>query len=197
VEAIDDGLISFTPNNRLQENARYQWDVVAVDEVGLESIPSERWHFVVDLENEPPSEPQILAPATGETLDTLRPLFQASGSVDQEGTAVSYHFQVREVGTSDIITQTPAEGIFAEGGIAQWMANADLVEDAEHSVSLFASDGQVQTGVITARFFVSAEDNPPNKPQLLAPNDNALLAAKDAILIWSESKDPERGSVSY
>ncbi len=197
VEAIDDGPVFFTPNNRLQENARYQWDVVAVDEVGLESPPSERWHFVVDLENEPPSEPQILAPATGETLNTLRPLFQASGSIDQEGTAVSYHFQVREVGTSDIITQTPSEGIFAEGGIAQWMADADLVEDAEHSVSLFASDGLVQTGVVTARFFVSAEDNPPNKPQLLAPNDNALLAGKDAILIWSESKDPERGSVSY
>ena len=197
VESIDDGPISFTPNNRLQENARYQWDVVAVDEVGLESIPSERWSFVVDLENEAPSEPEIITPTNGDMINELRPLFQASGSIDQEGTQVSYHFQVREVGGSTIIAQTPPEGVFAEGGIAQWIANEDLNEDAEHSVSLFASDGLVQTGIVTARFFVSAEDNPPNKPELLAPNDNALIAAKDAILIWSESRDPERGNIRY
>ena len=27
--------------------------------------------------------------------------------------------------------------------------------------------------------------------------DNALIASKDAILIWSESRDPERGNVRY
>lgn len=197
VEANGEEPVSFTPNNRLQENARYQWDVVAVDEVGLESIPSERWSFIVDLENDPPSEPEIISPSNGDTINELRPLFQASGSIDREGTAVSYHFQVREVGGTAILAQTPSEGVFAENGVAQWVANEDLNEDIEHSVSLFASDGQVQTGIVTARFFVSAEDNPPNKPELLAPNDNALLAAKDAILIWSESRDPERGNVRY
>ena len=60
--------LSFTPSVRLQENARYQWDVVAIDEIGLESEPSERWGFTVDLENEAPSEPTLISPQNGDVI---------------------------------------------------------------------------------------------------------------------------------
>ena len=197
VQIDGDGPLSFTPNSRLQENARYQWDVVAVDEVGLESEPSERWSFVVDLENEAPSEPSLISPQTGETVTERRPLFQAAGSIDQEGTEVSYHFQVRAVGDDTILAETELNGVFAEGGVAEWRANEDLLEDQEHVVSLYASDGVIQTGIITAQFYVSSEDNPPNTPTLLEPENDALVAPQDAVLIWSESRDPERGRVRY
>jgi hypothetical protein len=121
VELDGEGPLVFEPNARLQENARYQWDVVAIDEVGLESEPSERWSFVVDLENEPPSEPVFISPQRGETVSSLRPLFQAGGSVDQEGAEVSYHFQVRAVGEMVPIVETEIEGVVASGGVAEWV----------------------------------------------------------------------------
>jgi PKD repeat protein len=194
---VEGGALSFTLNNRLQENARYQWDVVAIDEVGLESPSSERWSFVVDLENEPPTEPTLISPNNGDLITELRPIFQASGSIDQEGASVSYHFQVRAVGDSTVITESTEEGIYAEGGVAQWVPTEDLYEDQEHTVSLFASDGITQTGIVSATFFVSSEDNAPSKPVLLEPADNALVAPSNAVLIWSESRDPELGNVRY
>jgi hypothetical protein len=197
VELDGEGPLVFEPNARLQENARYQWDVVAIDEVGLESEPSERWSFVVDLENEPPSEPVFISPQRGETVSSLRPLFQAGGSVDQEGAEVSYHFQVRAVGEMVPIVETEIEGVVASGGVAEWVPSVDLEEDREHVASLFASDGVTQTGMITAQFYVSSEDNAPPIPTLLEPADNALVAPRDAVLIWSEERDPERGNVRY
>lgn len=196
-EAENGGPLSFTPSNRLQENARYQWDVVAIDEVGLESPPSERWSFIVDLENEPPSEPSIISPQSGQSVDSLRPLFQASGSIDQEGASISYHFQVRAVGDSTVLAETIDEGVIATGGVAEWIPDNDLNEDQEHTVSLYASDGVSQTGMVSATFFVSSEDNAPPTPTLLEPSDNALVAPRDAVLIWSEVNDPERGIVRY
>lgn len=191
------GPLVFRPETRLQENARYQWDVVAIDEVGLESEPSERWSFVVDLENEPPSEPILISPERGATVSEARPLFQAGGSVDQEGAEVSYHFQVRVVGEMIPIAETELEGVTASGGVASWRPEVDLEEDREHVVSLYSSDGMHQTGMVTAQFYVSSEDNPPPVPTLIEPMDNALVAPRDAVLIWSEERDPERGNVRY
>lgn len=196
-EGNDGGVLSFTPSARLQENARYQWDVVAIDEIGLESEPSERWSFIVDLENEAPSDPSLISPQNGDLLSSTRPLFQAGGSVDQEGAEITYHFAVRAVGDSNVLDETPAEGVIAVGGVAEWRPTFDLIEDQEHIVSLFASDGIVQTGMVSANFFVSAEDHPPEIPTLLEPSNNALVAPQDAVLIWSECRDPERGRVRY
>ena len=193
----EEGPLVFRPSARLQENARYQWDVVAIDEVGLESTPSERWSFVVDLENEPPSEPVIISPERDSVVEQLRPQFLVGGSVDQEGTEVSYHLQVRVVGEMVPIAETGLEGITASGGVATWTPEVDLEEDREHVASLYASDGVTQTGVVTATFYVSAEDNPPPIPAPLEPSDNALVAPRDAVLIWSEVRDPERGNVRY
>ena len=190
-------ILSFTPSTRLQENARYQWDVVAIDEVGLESEPSERWGFTIDLENEPPTDPMIISPEYGETVNQTRPVFLAGGSVDQEGAPLSYTFQVRAVGDMATLDESPAEGVPATNGVAEWSPEVDLYEDQEHIISVFASDGVTQTGMVSARFYVSAEDNPPPIPTLLEPVDNALVIARDAILIWSEVADPERGNVQY
>ena len=97
------------------------------------------------------------------------------------------------MGDSTILDESPLNGVIAVGGVAEWQSTVELREDQDHVVSLFASDGVTQTGMISATFFVSAEDNPPEVPTLLEPADNALVAPRDAILIWSECRDPERG----
>jgi len=189
--------LSFRPASALQENARYLWDVVAVDEDGLESEPSERFGFTVDLENEAPSDPELYAPLPDARLSELRPLFQAGGSVDQEGASVVYHFEVRVYGADTPLASSPEEGIPARGGIAEWRPELDLVEDERHVVSVYSSDGAVSSQLITSAFVVSAEDNAPSVPLLLEPEDGALVSASRAVLFWSASTDPEGDEIQY
>ena len=189
--------LAFEPSTRLQENARYQWEVVAIDEDGLSSEPSERWGFTVDLENEAPSNPEIFSPLPDSVISTRRPTVQAGGSVDQEGAQVSYHFEVRVYGADEVLSATPPEGVFPEGAVAEWVPDVDLLEDERHVVSVYTSDSLSSSQLITSAFTVSATDNPPSIPQLLEPADGALIPAERAILIWGPSVDPEGGQVSY
>jgi PKD repeat protein len=189
--------LAFEPSNRLQENGRYLWDVVAVDEAGLESPPSDQWRFAVDLENEAPSAPIIYAPAPDGRVSTLTPLFQAGGSVDQEGAPLSYHFEVRLYGEELLIDATDPAGVPTRGALAEWTPEASLREDKQHVVSVFSSDGRAQSPVVTQRFFVSAVDNAPSVPNLLEPDDGATLPPNRAVLVWSEAVDPEGGRVRY
>ena len=189
--------LTFRPANSLQENARYQWDVVAVDEDGLESPASERWGFTVDLENEAPSAPVIYAPLPDSSVDRLRPIIQAGGSVDQEGAPVVYHFEVRSYGASEPTAVSPEEGVPARGGLAEWIPDVELAEDLKHVVSVYTSDGQSNSGLVTTSFSVSAQDNAPSVPLLLEPEDGAFIPADRAILLWGRSIDPEGGDVRY
>ena len=189
--------LAFEPVSRLQENGRYLWDVVAVDEGGLESEPSARWRFSVDLENEAPSAPTIYAPAPDARVGTLTPLFQAGGSVDQEGSPLRYHFEVRAYGEEPLIDATDPAGVPTRGALAEWTPEAPLAEDKQHVVSVFSSDGRAQSPAVTQRFFVSAVDNAPSVPNLLEPDDGATLPPNRAVLVWSEATDPEGGSVRY
>ena len=197
IDAEEDMALEYAVADRLQENARYLWDVVAIDAIGQESEPSARWGFTVDLDNEAPSLPQIYAPSAGAVIDDLRPVFQGGGSVDQEGSDLSYHFQVRRAGEAESIAETSSEGVIIRGGIAEWRPEVDLIEDEEHIISLYTSDGVSQSGLATLNFWVSSENNPPPQPMLNEPVDGALVSEMNAALIWSAVEDPEGGRVAY
>lgn len=187
----------FRPVTALEENTRYLWDVIAIDEDGLESPASEPWEFTVDLDNESPSDPVIHAPLPDSEVRSLRPIIQAGGSIDQEGADVRYHFEVRVYGASQALASSSEQGIVARGGLAEWIPNVDLQEDQKHVVSVYTSDGLSNSGLITSSFRVSAEDDAPSIPILIEPEDGALVPAQRAILLWGNSIDPEGGAVRY
>jgi PKD repeat protein len=189
--------LDFTPSDRLQENARYIWDVVAVDALGAESEASVSWSFTIDLENEAPSAPVLYSPQAGEVIHQARPIFQAGGSIDQEGSELRYHFKVRSVGNDTFMVESPADGVLFTNGVAEWSPNEDLLEDQEHVVSLFTSDGVMESDLLTVNFYVSVSDDAPPVPSLIEPNDGAQIPAQDAVLVWSEVNDPERSRVAY
>jgi len=108
-----------------------------------------------------------------------------------------YHFEVRSYGASEPTAVSPEEGVPARGGLAEWIPDVELAEDLKHVVSVYTSDGQSNSGLVTTSFSVSAQDNAPSVPLLLEPEDGAFIPADRAILLWGRSIDPEGGDVRY
>ena len=90
-----DGFVRFVPNQELIENAAYTWEVVAIDESGDSSEPSERWAFTVNVENGAPEAPSIVYPEERLIVDSVTPTFRATGGRDLDSAELFYVFQVR------------------------------------------------------------------------------------------------------
>ena len=75
--------VEFRPPT-LIENTMMTWEVVAIDEASAESAPSERWGFLVDTENTPPTAPELVQPTNEELVVLRQPTLQARGSIDED-----------------------------------------------------------------------------------------------------------------
>jgi len=209
-------IISYTPNARLVENARYEWEVVARDidyatapcplevpaeECGL-SAPSERWSFVINSEEEAPSLPRLIYPEEYAKLDTLEPIFIAGDSSDPDTPELSYIFTLR---SEDLELVEESEAILADSedqscynDLCAYWTPSQLEEDRSYTLSVYSTDGERNSEVTEPiSFFVSVENNPPNIPNPLSPANGSRLSPKDLILNWSESEDPEGDPLFY
>lgn len=85
------GVTNWTANT-LVENTRYYWRVKASD--GKTNTDWVLGDFVVNASNEPPSVPVLKNPGDLTWVDTQQPILEVGPSVDPEGDAVSYHFEI-------------------------------------------------------------------------------------------------------
>lgn len=190
---LTEDVVRFVPRAVLIENVVYAWEVVARDEQGEASAPSERRTFTVNTSNQEPSTPQIRFPTNEATVTELRPTFIAGGSVDLDSPTVQYVFTLRDEAGQETAKSEP---LAPDGDEAGWQPEAGLAENARYTLEVFATDGEVNSDVASATFFVSATEEPPPAPALIAPADGADVDA-DVALVWTQVDDPERTKVSY
>ena len=193
---VENTFYQFTPEENLQENTTYEWEVVAIDEFGAQSAPSERWSFTIDQNNEAPTDPIILYPEEGSRVTTsAQPTFKATGCVDPEGQAVKYFFQLQQRGNDEILAQS--EGISADPEIANWEVPNPLAEDLDYVLTIYCSDDRSDSMAVSRTFFFTFKDNAPPAPTLLSPGNGESVSKDAAILVWSKVEDPERAKVTY
>lgn len=194
-----EGIVAFdTTALGLAENGTFLWDVVAEDEAGGLSEPSEQWSFTINTENQGPSVPVIIAPVEGMLVSSLRPECVAGQVRDDDDAEVGYVFRVRQVGAAEYLEES-APIVVPLGEDARWSPTTPLVEDADHTLDVHAVDaaGGVSEAA-TVTFFVSAEDHPPLRPEHLTPADGGKVAKpEDACVTWTAVADPERTEVTY
>ncbi len=193
-----DGFVEFVPMADLIENAVVSWDVIAEDEAGEKSAPSERWSLTVDTANSAPDTPDITYPADRSVVDALKPVFVACCSVDDDDTMVGYVFTLRLSDGENDLVETSEPVIVAEGEDATWTPSEELVEDTAYLLDVFAQDddGTVSES-IGVRFFVSVQDDPPPTPTPTSPADGAKVRKDQAIVTWMKVEDPEGADVAY
>jgi uncharacterized protein (TIGR03382 family) len=143
-----DGKVGWTPAT-LQENGRYFWRVRALD-----AVSASDWAmgtFVVNARNDAPSAPVTLNPSEA-VVATRKPTLTVQNAVDPEGDAVTYTFEVRKQGASDVVASASnvaagANGLTSvtltteldEGGEYVWVARATDAQGAASAASAEAS----------------------------------------------------------
>ena len=206
-EVAESGLVEFTLAQELTENATYTWNAVAVDEEGLESDPSETWHFTINTVNSPPDDPHFIYPAPDPAVpmpvvDSHRPEFKAGGTRDVDNVQVSLVFRLRYADSTGMLTDddplVTSDPLPVDmNGDAAWTPSLDLEEDLHYVAEVWATDGQANSQIVPQPFFVSAVNSPPPTPNLKAPLDSALVLPADLFLDFTDVEDPEGGVVTY
>ncbi len=197
---LEGDVVRFTPGEDLIEDGTFTWDVVAVDGSAETSAPSERWTFTINTGNRAPDTPTILYPEHRSTVESLTPEFRAGGSVDLDDPELYYHFTVREKLGADVSETITIESgdVLADGNLeASWVPEEPLTENVRYVVEVYATDGEANSEVVSAEFFASAVDEPPAVPELLKPDDGAIVPKAGLVLTWGPAEDPEGAEVNF
>jgi len=179
----------------LPDGTELCWFVEAVDAGGLSSAASETWCFLVDLTNQPPSTPIILAPVDLSSVAENPATVEVGNGVDPEGRVTTHLFELDTVATFDSADHQSARVATEGDGTTSW-TTAGLVEDTWYFVRVLASDGASDSPWATASFFVNALNDPPSAPVAVLPVSGDALAAGDELVV-ADAIDPEGGPLTY
>lgn len=121
------GTVSWPVPVPLSENQSYFWRVRATDGTSSSSWSEVRLFFV-NMANDPPTEPVLLAPADGALVEEARPLFRWYTSSDPDLDAVHYAIRVIHADGTALpgFEEREVEGA---GNEATYVFPADLPED--------------------------------------------------------------------
>ncbi len=191
---------SWTVDIVLDEDAWYVWQVEALDDEGLGSGYTEGESFFVSTDDAPPSEVVFLDPLDQDVVESASPALEASESVDPEGTDVTYRFGLDTVESFDSGDFIEAELPHAGTGSVVWDLAADgvvLAEDTTWHARVRAEDeAGLASGWDLIEFFVRGDNDPPDVPPLISPEDGAA-ASGDPVLAVGHVTDPEGDDVLY
>lgn len=185
----------------LAEDAEYLWRVRAIDETGLHSDWSEPFGFVVDTANGAPSAVTIVQPRDGDAVEGLSPTIVATGSIDPEGRAPAYRFELDRAETFD--TEARLEAVLpADAETVAWVLGEDGIELTENVVWFARVRAEDEQGAASAfagvSFFVRGANDAPAIPVLVAPDASASpqLGVPPTFVVGHVA-DPEGDLVLY
>ncbi len=147
-----DNRTSWLVNTSFTENTWYWWRCRATDGE-LFSTWATAASFMVNVANDPPGAPGLIAPAYEATVEVLQPELSVSAVADPEGNSVTYEFEVyADAGlTSPVVSST---GVLATGEIVTWVTPS-LEDNRQYWWRSRAYDGALYSSwMSTATFTV-------------------------------------------
>ncbi len=192
IEVVEDvgqtPLITFTTVT-LEENQSYCWRAVAND--GRVNGPySEVACFVVDVVNDAPTAPNLLAP-DGST-DTVTPELSIDPSTDPEGEPLVYTFSV----FADERLQTL---VFSAESAQTAVITDGLEEGQVYFWTAVATDARGASSPTPAPlgFEVDVANVLPTAPIFLAPTDGAAVVEESLTVVWQPAEDANGDDLLY
>ena len=174
-------IISDLPDNRV-----YHWDVMAYDNYG-ENIQNEEGNmmFVINVENDAPTSPVLVAPLNASIQTDLTPNFHWTRSSDPDPMDhVGYSMNWWVVGSTESQSvNIDSNGVTLEVNIMDnsgygWVVNSMDMNGAEAH-----SD--------TAHFYTDAFPEPPLNFSTIAPENSAEGIDAEVEFIWNRTNDPD------
>ena len=185
----------------LDEDTWVVWEVRAVDEHGLAGDWSMPEDFFYDTSNAAPAGVWFIDPLDGDVVGTVSPVLLATEGVDPEEQALTYRFEVDTVATFDSAELVAADVPETLLGEVAWDLAGDGVELPE-DVTVYARVRALDPAGVGSEwdvisFFVAGDNGAPAVPELLVPEDGAVLETSQPSLVIGNVLDPEGDLVFY
>ncbi len=161
-----------------KNNTKYYWRVTASDKET--NTPGDLWHFTTaaaEAANNPPNIPQLLAPDNGApNVTSPFELIWRGGDPDGDDVIYSLHLSSSDNELQWYANSTDTAFLFLErlelGATYRWkIVASDNKEATESDVYVF--------------YAVKDTNSPPEKPELLSPQDGALITSLNPTLEWA------------
>jgi hypothetical protein len=189
IETDDEGVAHWDMGFELNENQTYYWLASATD--GFTSGDwSEPAPFMVNRFNEAPESPTAAYPLDGSGVSSGRVALLASPAKDSDGDDLSYAFEVWENGgvevgygevtpSSDGMISYTVPMVLAANTVYCWTATA------------FDEHGLESPRMEAACFEVDRMNQAPSTPEILSPDDGALVKDGHVEIRIEAGLDPE------
>ena len=176
---------SYTPSTDLTDNTEYHWQVTAEDQSGA-TYTTPLQSFVVNSENDLPSDFDLLSPGNTTMVTDLTPEFHWDESTDPDllGAIQSYSVYIS---TDDSFADvTPIEV-----NTNTYTASSDLLEDVLYYWKVVAKDDDGGEKASECwSFWTNSINSAPNEFTLTAPEQNAQTGLMPTFN-WTASSDAD------
>lgn len=193
------GSTSWSVTPPLANRRKYYWNVVAKDALGAQTTTPAR-PFTTNTGNAAPSVPLILSPLPGGQSNSASPLLMLQNSVDADGDALTYVFEIDSVNTFDSSDKRSSGPVAQNGapgtGSTSWNAGS-LVENKRYWWRAKAKDASAESGWVVGDFMVNAVNDAPPAPTVKNPGDGAWSPNLQPLLEANPVQDPEGDAVHY
>ena len=190
-----DGVVSWTVNVPLSDNARYFWRTLAVDSHGA-STATPTFSFFVNTANDAPLPPVIIAPVPGSEVSSQTVELIVDNAVDVDGDELAYTFELDTAITFD----SPAKRFIGSlpGGAEQtrWTVSA-LSDNTRYTWRVRAGDGTAESPWVTGNFLVNTANDPPSLPTVKNPGQGSWVRSLSPTLEVTASLDVDGDALSY
>lgn len=185
---------SWVPYQPLRDNTLYLWKTVVSD--GVSETGKQAGTFLVNLENDPPSTPTIVAPANGADVTTTSPVLVAGGANDPEG-GFAYHFDIDRAATFSSLDLQQSGAVVELDAGAQWTPPLPLVENVTYFWRVRGKDAVSFGEAAFSIFRVNVVNDAPAAPIVLDPAPGETIVGSLGQVAFVPGVDPEGTDVNY
>jgi len=191
-----DGITSWQVTEGLSENTWHYWRAQADDwlTTGAWSTTAS---FFVNITNEPPTVPAILAPASNGVVASVDTDIVLANSTDPDSAVISYAVELDTVPTFDS-AGIIRSGLVAQGeGTTTWHATG-LLDNTLYFVRAKSSDGEADSAWSSAlSFHVNTANDGPTAPTLENPSIGAGVNVFTPLLSVYNAVDLDGDALTY
>ena len=184
-------------SSNLHDGNTYYWRVRAFDGEDYSSWSGSR-SFVVNLPNNPPTEPSLVNPLNASVVTMTDPLLTINNSSDDDGDVITYHFQVGYNAAFSVIAAETTNLTRAAGETTSWQVAPELSDQTTYYWRVRAYDGEDYSDWTSAwSFSVDLPNTPPNQPTLASPGNGAYVTTSQPQLAVNNSSDGDGDDLTY
>ena len=176
---------SYTPSTYLSDNTEYHWQVTAEDQSGA-TYTTPLQSFVVNAENDLPSDFDLLSPGNTTMVTDLTPVLHWDEPTDADllGSIETYDVYIS---TDNSFADVTPE----EVSVNTYTVSTDLTEDALYYWKVVATDDDGgETSSATWSFWTNSINSAPAEFTLVSPEQDEETGLTPTFS-WNESSDAD------